>query len=203
MNQAHHVGNVSNVSNAGCDSEQSMSRDVGYFTLTGDVNSDMVRRVFEAISKMTVDGTRTAHILLQSNGGYVSDGICLYNVVTHAPVDFVMYNGGAVASIAVTLYLAGRLRVASDTARFMIHKSHATAPVGARPEALQIIAEGLMADDRRTEAILRRHVTLDETMWGVHAYSDLHLSASDAVGTGLIHRIGHFAPPPGNLVFNI
>ena len=178
-------------------------RETGYFTLAGDVNSDMVRRVFDAISKMTADGTKTAHVLLQSNGGYVSDGICLYNTMTHAPIEFVMYNGGAVASIAVTLYLAGQWRVASDTARFMIHKSHATAPHGARPEALKIIADGLMADDRRTETILRRHVRLTEEMWNVHAYSDLHLAATDALGTGLIHRIGDFAPPAGHIVHNI
>ncbi len=200
MNQVHHVGSGSIVTHV---SNQSMNRDVGYFTLAGDVNSDMVRRVFDAISKMTVDGTRTAHILLQSNGGYVSDGICLYNTMINAPIEFVLYNGGAVASIAVTLYLAGQVRVASDTARFMIHKSHATAPSGARPEALKIIADGLMADDRRTETILRRHVTLSETMWEVHAYSDLHLAAPEALATGLIHRIGDFAPPLGNLVFNI
>lgn len=183
--------------------EPRISRDVSFFTLSGDVNSDMVRRVFDAISKMTVDGTRTAHVLLQSNGGYVSDGICLYNTLSHSPVDFVMYNGGAVASIAVTLFLGGHRRVASDTARFMIHKSHATAPSGSRPEALKIIADGLMADDRRTESILRRHVTLSQAMWDVHAYSDLHLAAPEALDAGLVHRIGDFSPPPGSLVFNI
>ena len=177
--------------------------ETGYFTLSGDVNSEMVRRVFDAIGKMTANGTRTAHLLLQSNGGYVSDGICLYNMMTHAPIEFVMYNCGAVASIAVTLYLAGQQRVASDTARFMIHKSHATAPQGARPDALKIIADGLMADDRRTETILRRHIRLTDEMWQVHAYSDLHLAATEALGTGLIHRIGEFAPPAGHVMHNI
>ncbi|MFT5535012.1 MAG: ATP-dependent Clp protease protease subunit [Burkholderiaceae bacterium] len=177
--------------------------DDGYFTLTGDINSDMVRRVFDALGKMTVKGIGTAHILLQSNGGYVSDGICLYNTLRNAPLNLIMYNGGAVASIAVTVFLAGQHRVASDTARFMIHKSHATAPVGARPEALQIIAEGLMADDRRTEAILRRHITLTKRMWDVHAHSDLHLSPQDALDTLLIERLGDFAPPSGSQLFNI
>ena len=163
----------------------------------------MVRPVFDAVSKMTVDGTRTAYVLLQSNGGDVSDGICLYNALTDAPVDFVMYNCGAVASIAVTLFLAGHRRIASDTARFMVHESHATAPSGSSPEALKIIADGLMADDRRTETILRRHVTLSKARWEVHAYSDLHLGAPEALGAGLIHRIGDFAPPPGDLEFNI
>ena len=181
---------------------QAVPRD-GYFTLAGDVNSDMVRRVFDALARMSADGLTTAHVLLQSNGGYVSDGICLYNTLSRAPIDFVMYNGGAVASIAVTLFLAGKTRVASDTARFMLHKSHATAPSGARPDALKIIADGLMADDRRTETILRRHVTLTQSMWEVHAYSDLHLAAPDALETGLIHRIGDFAPPRGVVIGSI
>ena len=71
-----------------------------WFTLSGDVNSDMVHRVFEAVADMTEDGVETAHILLQSNGGYVSDGICLYNYLSKLPIKIVTYNAGAVASIA-------------------------------------------------------------------------------------------------------
>lgn len=177
--------------------------DQGYFTLTGDINSDMVRRVFQALEKISFDRIDTAHILLQSNGGYVSDGICLYNTLRNAPLNLIMYNCGAVASIAVTVFLAGQRRIASETARFMIHKSHATIPVGARPEALQIIADGLMADDRRTETILRRHIQLTKRMWDVHAHSDLHLSPQDALATSLIDQLGDFAPPSGSLLFNI
>jgi ATP-dependent Clp protease protease subunit len=176
---------------------------VGYYTLSGDVNSDMVRRVFDAIEGMIADETHTAHILLQSNGGYVSDGICLYNTLSNLPIDLVMYNCGAVASIAVTLFLAADYRVASDTARFMLHKSHANAPAGSRPEALKIIADGLMADDRRTETILHRHVRMPQVMWNVHANADLHLAAPEALDVGLIHRIGNFSPPGGSAIRHI
>jgi ATP-dependent Clp protease, protease subunit len=75
----------------------------GWFTLSGDVNSDMVHRVFDAVSGMSEAGIDTAHVLIQSNGGYVSDGLCMYNFLSNAPVKFVMYNAGAVASIAVSL----------------------------------------------------------------------------------------------------
>src|SRR5450830_667127 len=162
-----------------------------YFTLSGDVNSDMVRRVFNAVSDMTEDKISTAHVLIQSNGGYVSDGICLYNFLSKLPIELVTYNGGAVASIAVTLFLAGRHRCASDTARFMVHKSHATASPGARP------------DDLRTERILRSHVSLNEEHWRVHAYSDLHLTAEQAFEVGLIDAIRDFAPPRGKRLTNI
>jgi ATP-dependent Clp protease protease subunit len=183
--------------------EQAQQPKEAWYTLSGDVNSDMVHRVFEAVAHMTEDGIETAHVLLQSNGGYVSDGLCLYNFMANSPVNFVMYNGGAVASIAVILFLAGSRRYASETARFMVHKSHATASPGSRPEALAIIVEGLRADDARTESILRKHVELSPEQWAIHQYSDLHLNSRDAKTAGVINDIVDFAPPKGAMLRNI
>ncbi len=174
-----------------------------WFTLSGDVNSDMVHRVFEAVAAMTESGIDTAHILIQSNGGYVSDGLCLYNFLSNAPIEFVMYNGGAVASIAVILFLSGSRRYASETARFMVHKSHATASPGARPDALNIIVEGLRADDMRTESILRKHIELTPDQWGIHQYSDLHLTSRDAKTARVVNDVADFAPPRGVVLRNI
>src|SRR5471032_1069761 len=174
-----------------------------WFTLSGDVNSDMVRRVFEAAADMTEDHIETAHILIQSNGGYVSDGICLYNYLSRLPINIITYNAGAVASIAVILYLAGGQRYASETARFMVHKSHASAPHGARPDALRIIVEGLQADDARTEQILRAHVNFSDDHWKIHAYSDLHLTASEGLEVGMVDGVVDFVPPKGRRVTNI
>jgi ATP-dependent Clp protease protease subunit len=174
-----------------------------WFTLSGDVNSDMVRRVFDAVADMSEDRINTAHILIQSNGGYVSDGICLYNYLSKLPIRIVTYNAGAVASIAVILFLAGEQRYASDTARFMVHKSHASAPHGARPDALRIIVEGLQADDARTEQILRNHIRLSDEHWKIHAYSDLHLTASEALSVGMVGDVRDFIPPKGLRVTNI
>ena len=183
--------------------EQTKHETDAWFTLSGDVNSDMVHRVFDAVSAMTEAGVETAHIMLQSNGGYVSDGLCLYNFLSNAPIKFVMYNGGAVASIAVILFMAGTRRYASETARFMVHKSHATASPGARPDALNIIVEGLRADDARTESILRKHIELTADQWTIHQYSDLHLTARDAKTANVINDVADFAPPRGVVLRNI
>ena len=174
-----------------------------WYTLSGDVNSDMVHRMFEAISTMTREGIETAHVLIQSNGGYVSDGLCLYNYMRNAPIEFVMYNGGAVASIACTVFLSGTRRYCSNTARFMVHKSHATASPGSRPDALHIIVEGLRADDARTESILREHIELTNDQWAIHQYSDLHLTSTDAVKARMVNEIRDFSPPKGHYVRNI
>lgn len=174
-----------------------------YFTLSGDVNSDMVRRLFDAVADMSHEHVSTAHLLIQSNGGYVSDGICLYNLLSHLPIKFITYNAGAVASIAVILFLSGKERYASETARFMLHKSHATAPAGARPDALEIIVDGLRADDLRTEQILKAQVKLTPQQWQIHAYSDLHVTAQQAVHVGLINAVADFAPPPNHEIRHI
>lgn len=183
--------------------EQAKQLKEGYFTLSGDVNSDMVHRVFDAVAMMTEDGIERAHVLVQSNGGYVSDGLCLYNFLANSPIEFVMYNGGAVASIAVIMFLSGGRRYCSETARFMVHKSHASASPGARPDALNIIVEGLRADDSRTESILRKQVELTKEQWDIHQYSDLHLNSRDAKAAGMVNDIVDFAPPKGAVLRNI
>jgi ATP-dependent Clp protease protease subunit len=169
----------------------------GWYTLSGDVNNDMVSRVFEGTARMTSDGIGTAHILFHSHGGYVSDGICLYNYLSNLGIDIVTYNCGVVASIGVIVFLSGKRRVASETARFMIHKSHASPPSGVRSDALKIIADGLIADDARTESILNRHLTLTPAQWKVHDNSDLHIAAVDACAAGMVATLGEFAPPRG------
>jgi len=173
----------------------------GFFLLSGDVNSDMVRRVFEAADNMTQHAT--AHLLVQSNGGYVSDGICLYNLLRKLPVEIAMYNAGAVASIAVIVFLAGRHRNASATARFMIHKSQTSASPEVGPDALQVIVDGLRADDVRTEHILKQHLSLSSQHWSVHGCSDLHLTSKEALQVGLIDAIADFAPPKGQRLIHI
>jgi ATP-dependent Clp protease, protease subunit len=183
--------------------EQAKELKEAWFTLSGDVNSDMVHRVFDAAAMMTEDGIERAHVLVQSNGGYVSDGLCLYNFISSSPIEFFMYNGGAVASIAVIMYLSGTRRYCSETARFMVHKSHATASPGSRPDALNIIVEGLRADDARTESILRKHVELTPEQWNIHQYSDLHLNSRDAKIAGLVNDIRDFSPPKGGSLRNI
>jgi ATP-dependent Clp protease protease subunit len=174
-----------------------------WFTLSGDVNDSMVRRVFDATAQMMSEGITTAHLLLHSHGGYISDGICLYNFLSASPVRFVMYNAGVVASIAVTVFLAGRERYAAETARFMLHRSHASPPSGIGAEELQIVVEGLRADDARTESIMRRFLRLSPEQLAVHRHDDLHLTARDAVGVGLIQEVRDFAPAAGARLINI
>jgi ATP-dependent Clp protease protease subunit len=174
-----------------------------YATLTGMVDAQMTQRVFSNGAVAVNNGVKKMHLLIQSIGGTVGEGVGIYNFLRNLPLELVTYNGGNVLSIAVMVYLAGRVRKTSKTAAFMIHKSTYTLPTPTPAERLKISAEGLMVEDARSETILREHIKLAPEKWHVHERGDLYLTAEEAVTAGLAHEIADFAPPLGSRLFNI
>jgi ATP-dependent Clp protease protease subunit len=176
-----------------------------YVTLAGQIDLEMVKRVFNGFSLMTQQQQRVTkiHLLFHSPGGFITDGIALYNFFKQFPIPIVAYNSGNVASIATIVYLAAERRKASASASFMIHKTHTSLQSGTRSASLKLIAESIDADDIRSEAILRPVLTLSEEQWTIHAHADLNFNADQALACGLIHEVGEFKPPHGSQIFNI
>lgn len=75
--------------------------DVVYASLGGPIDQDSLSRIFSNLSGATQGGAKEIHLLVQSTGGMVSDGIALYNFLKTFPIKLHGYNGGSVSSIAV------------------------------------------------------------------------------------------------------
>jgi ATP-dependent Clp protease protease subunit len=142
------------------------------------------------------------HLLFQSTGGTVADGVCLYNFLNTLPIEISLYNVGTVASAGALAYLGAKTRKVSTTGTFMLHRTQAT-PFGATAERLLALGKSVMLDDQRTEAILRSHLNLPDDLWEIHRVADLWLSAEEAVKYGLATEIADFAPPKGTLLFGV
>src|SRR5436190_1999272 len=99
------------------------------------------------------------HLSLQSTGGAVSDGVFLYNLMRSSPLPITVYNIGSVQSIATIAFLGASRRVVSKHGLFMVHRS-AFSPQNATGAALKELSGVAELEDKRTEAILREHVTL-------------------------------------------
>jgi hypothetical protein len=56
-------------------------------------------------------------------------------------------------------------------------------------------------DDKRTETILRNHLTLPDDKWEHFDHDDLYLSGEEAVACGLADEIGEFSPAKDNRIF--
>jgi ATP-dependent Clp protease protease subunit len=174
---------------------------IAYAVFAGPIDQAAVQRIFAGITTGTVNKVEEVHVLFHSHGGNVADGVCLYNFFRSLPLNLVLYNVGHVCSAATIAFLGAKKRKTSAYATFMIHRTQSV-PQAATAERLHAIAHSVVADDERTEAILRQSLTLTDDQWAVHRSADLWLTAKEAVACGLA-EIGEFAPPPRTIIHNI
>lgn len=174
-----------------------------YATVAGLVDAQMVQKLFVAGSQAVTGGVKSIHLLIQSTGGLVAEGVALYNYLRNLPIHLSTYNAGSVSSIAVLVYLAGQTRKASETANFMIHRTHILPNAASTAPQLQTMMDSLITDDVRTEKIYRAHIKLSADKWKTHEHDNLIISAQEAMEFALIHEIADFKPPVGAKLFNL
>ena len=172
-----------------------------YAVFCGEINEENVRQLLANMTTATVKG-QNIHLLFQSSGGCVGDGICLYNFFKSLPVGLTIYNVGSVSSIAVIAYLGAKRRVTSPSALFMIHRT-TTKLAGAPAMIMKGVTKNLAISDERCEAIMRQSITLSgDEKWSNLDYYDFFFSGKEAVDIGLAQELGEFSPPPKSQVFH-
>ena len=172
-----------------------------YAIFCGAINEENVKKLMACLTQATVKN-QNVHLLFQSGGGSVGDGICLYNFFKALPVELTIYNVGSIGSIAVIAYLGARRRITSARAVFMIHRT--TAKLGGIPAlVMKGVTKSLVLDDERSESILRESVTLPVgEQWSNLDYYDFFFSGKEAADMGLAHELGEFSPPPRSPVYH-
>jgi ATP-dependent protease ClpP protease subunit len=153
----------------------------------GDINAANVAKLVNGITTVGANGTKRIHLLFHSWGGFVGDGVFLYNALSKFPVEIILYNAGQVASAATLVFLGAKGRKTTSNAIFMIHKASSN-PNASGVGKLKAVANNLDLDDSRVEAILRTHLNLPEEMWTQFAYHDVYLSGTDALNMGWLMR---------------
>lgn len=174
-----------------------------YATLAGGIDQATIQRVFQGIAVAINGGVQTLHLLMQSAGGIVADGVALYNYFKNLPLDLHLYNGGGVSSIAVVAFLGARHRYASANATFMIHKTYFNVSAATNAARASGMANSLKIDDARTRAILKLHLNITDRRLEKHLVDELPFTAQDAFACGMVTAIQDFSPPAGQKLFNI
>ena len=83
-----------------------------YATFAGIIDQMAVQKVFNAITTVSSTNVDHIHLLMQSSGGLVGDGVCLYNFFRNLNIGLTIYNGGQICSIATLVYLGVKERKA-------------------------------------------------------------------------------------------
>jgi hypothetical protein len=71
-----------------------------YAVFSDNINQASVQRVFNAFAFGTANKIQHVHLLFQSCGGFVGDGICLYNFFKSLPIDRIRLGNTTVDVIA-------------------------------------------------------------------------------------------------------
>jgi ATP-dependent Clp protease, protease subunit len=177
---------------------------IAYLGYCGLIDSAGVTRIAQNINAAVNQQFDSVYLCLTSLGGYVGDGVFLFNHIRGLPIPVTIHNTGTVASIATTLFVAGEPRFCSQKAIFMMHpvamglqsQALASAPLLAALEAAK-------ADEERTETILRERTKMPADILTARRQGDVFIAAKQALDHGLVHEIREFALPPGNQVFQI
>jgi ATP-dependent protease ClpP protease subunit len=173
-----------------------------YAIFCGGIEQATGQKVVNSLTIAMGGKVKHVHLLFQSAGGYVGDGVFLYNLFRSIPIELTLYNVGQISSAGVVAYLGARHRKTTKNAIFMLHRS-TNSPQFATATKLNHVAKGLVLDDQRVDAIVRDHIKLPKELWDALEHHDVYVSGEEAVQFGLAIEIGEFAPPAGTQVFNL
>jgi ATP-dependent protease ClpP protease subunit len=172
-----------------------------YGIFCGDINAANTQKFVQNLAVASNMGVKNVHILFQSWGGFVGDGVFLYNLLRTFPVSITLYNAGQVSSAGVLAFIGGKCRKTTTNALFMIHKSQ-TPQQAASVQKLQMLHKNLILDDARIDAIFRENLSLPDEVWVQLVHHDINISGEEAITYRIAHEIGEFSPPSGAKVFN-
>lgn len=179
------------------------SSEIAYFGFTGPIEPSGVGRLAGALNSAVNAGVARVHLAFSSNGGYVADGVYLYNHIRALPLELVLYNTGSVSSIAVSVFLAAQERYCSTHAMFMIHPTTMGHSDGMSARRLQSTLDAALADDDRTDNILRERSRIPADVLASRRHSEIHIAPAQAVAYGLVHAVREFTLPKGHQIVQI
>ena len=167
------------------------------FHLFGTIGGDEAGRGFDLASIVTqvssvLSGDETERkaqkliFLISSRGGSSEESLRIYAYLANLPVEVVTVGVGLVESAAVTVYLAGRQRLATPTTS-LIHEGR-TSFKGVAISKLVKMAHSCLAYERTTAEIIAK-ATGDKRKARRWLRSEHLLSSQEAKSAGIVHEI--------------
>ena len=76
----------------------------------GGIEQATAQKVVNSLTIAMGGKVKHVHLLFQSAGGYVGDGVFLYNLFRSIPIELTLYNVGQISSAGVVAYLGAKRR---------------------------------------------------------------------------------------------
>lgn len=100
--------------------------EIVYAAFCGDIAQATAAKVVAGLTNAMGAKSKHVHLLFQTAGGYVGDGVFLYNFFRAVPIELTLYNVGQISSAGIIAYLGAKHRKTTRNATFMLHRSTST-----------------------------------------------------------------------------
>ncbi|HTN42984.1 MAG TPA: ATP-dependent Clp protease proteolytic subunit [Nitrospiria bacterium] len=133
-----------------------------YISFSAEINQTTSETLLGVCANCVVKQVENVYLLLSTQGGSVTCGINLYNLLRGMPFHLTTHNAGNVDSIGNVIFLAGKDRYSCPNSTFMFHGVGFDIPSQMRFEEknLRERLDSLKADQSRIGKIIVERTTL-------------------------------------------
>lgn len=176
---------------------------VAYLGFSGPIDDEGTRKLCSALNAAVNNQYDEVYLTFNTVGGYVAHGFYIYNHIRSLPISITIHNTGTVASVGATLFVAAHRRLCAPTGVFMMHPVALGSNGQLMAESLQATLQALLRDEERTELVLKERTSLSDDLLYKRRFTEVYLSAQEALNFGLVEEVCAFALPAGNEVIHL
>ena len=176
-----------------------------YISFDGEINQNTIEQLKGVVFNQISNGATHLYFLFSTPGGFVAEGMSLYNLLKGLPVEITMHNVGNVDSIGNAIFLAGKHRYACTHSTFMFHGVGIMPVNGVRLEEknLRENLSSIQADQRRIGSIISEQPTLKSVEINRLFREARTKDSAFALVKGIIQEIREVSIPSGAPVIQL
>ncbi len=176
-----------------------------YVVFSTDVNPTTAETLLATMADCANAGVEEVTLVLATTGGQVASGLNLYNVLKGMPFRLVTHNAGNVDSIGNAVFLAGAPRYAAPNTTFMFHGVAFKGGDGLimDEKATKDRLESLQADKNKIAEVITERTKVDAATVDRMFTQGQLVSATDAVGLGIVDEVRNVQLTPGAPVLSL
>jgi len=176
-----------------------------YVSFSAEINVKTTESLIAVMSNLANLGVRQVYLILNTPGGFVANGLNLYNMLQGMPFELTTHNAGNVDSIGNVIFLAGTIRYATSNATFMFHGVgfDITSKQRLEEKGLRELMGTVNSDQRRIGSIIAQHTNLSTREIAELFREAKTKDASWAINKGIVHEIRDVQIPAGCPVISL
>lgn len=178
---------------------------VAYVTFSAEINQNTTESLIATMANMVNQGVPEVHLLLSTQGGSVTNGLNLYNVLTGLLIRLITHNVGVVNSIGNAVFLAGDPRYAVPNTTFMFHGVGLDFPQGSRLEEKNAreVLDGILMEQGKIAAVIEQRTQLTARQVKALFTRAQTKDTTYAIDAGIIDQVRDVQIPPGSAVVSL